>query len=128
MIDVTLDQPNALLHARLTGPLRAEDFDGVAATVDPFIAQHGALRGVILEIPHFPGWENVGAAVRHFRFVQDHHRRIRKIAVVTDSALGSIAEHITAHFVAADVKHFPAAQVDAARAWILAPGSAAAAQ
>jgi hypothetical protein len=118
MIDFSLDQQHAVLQVRPTGPLCAQDFNAVAAVVDPFIEQYGSLHGLILEIPHFPGWENLGAAMRHFRFVRDHHKNVRKIAVVTATALGAVAEHITAHFVAAHVKHFPAAQLDAARAWV----------
>ncbi len=128
MIDFTLDQQHAVLHVRPTGPLRAQDFDQIAGVVDPFIEQYGSLHGLILEVPHFPGWENLGAAVRHFRFVRDHHKNVRKVAVVTDSPLGAVAEHITAHFVAAQVKHFSAAQLDAARAWVAKVDDGTAAQ
>jgi hypothetical protein len=54
------------------------------------------------------------------RFIRDHHRHVKKIAMVTDSPLGDVAEHITAHFIAAEVKHFPAGEAEQARAWILA--------
>jgi hypothetical protein len=52
----------------------------------------------------------------HFRFVKDHHKRIKKIAVVTDSAMGTLAEKLASHFVSATIKHFPAGQTQAARA------------
>ncbi|MBU0677920.1 MAG: STAS/SEC14 domain-containing protein [Verrucomicrobia bacterium] len=60
----------------------------------------------------------LSSAVRHFRFVRDHHRKIKKIAVVTDSRLGDAAEHITSHFVAATIRHFASTEVDEARTWI----------
>jgi hypothetical protein len=56
--------------------------------------------------------------VNHLRFVRDHHKRIKRIAVVTDSHLGDVAERIASHFVSAEIKHFPAGQVEAARQWI----------
>ena len=118
MIDYTLDEENSVLHVRPTGPLSEDDFDTLAKAVDPFIESTGGLGGLLLEVPRFPGWENVGAAARHFRFVRDHHRKITKVAVVTDSALGGAAEHIATHFVAAEFRHFPANEVDQAKAWL----------
>jgi hypothetical protein len=118
MIDYTLDKENSVLHVRPTGSLRKQDFDELAAAVDPFIEETGGLRGLILETARFPGWENLGAAVRHFRFVRDHHRKIKKVAVVTDSPLGEAAELIASHFAAAEIKHFHGGQVEEAKAWI----------
>jgi hypothetical protein len=56
--------------------------------------------------------------VNHLRFVRDHHKRIERIAAVTDSHLGDFAERLASHFVSAEIKHFPAGQVEAARQWI----------
>lgn len=68
--------------------------------------------------PAFPGWQSFGAMVTHFRFVRDHQKHVKKVAVVTDSAFGDIAEHLASHFVSAQIKQFPAGQVEAARDWI----------
>ena len=57
----------------------------------------------------------------HFRFVKDHHRAIRKIAVVTDSPIGGAAEHLASHFVSAKIKHFAMSDRDAAKAWVTSP-------
>ncbi|MCX6481569.1 MAG: STAS/SEC14 domain-containing protein [Mycobacterium sp.] len=38
--------------------------------------------------------------------------------MVTDSHLGDAAEHIAAHFVAAEIRHFPAGAIDEAREWM----------
>jgi hypothetical protein len=55
----------------------------------------------------------------HFRFVRDHHKRVGKVAVVTDAALGTVAEKLASHFVSATIKHFGAGQTEAARSWIV---------
>jgi hypothetical protein len=55
----------------------------------------------------------------HFRFVRDHHRKVNKIGLVTDSKMGDVAEHLASHFVAAEIRHFPAGKAQAAREWIL---------
>jgi hypothetical protein len=51
--------------------------------------------------------------------VRDHHKRIKKIGVVTDSPMGNVAEHLASHFVAAEIKHFPAGELESARQWIM---------
>ena len=53
--------------------------------------------------------------IAHLRFVRDHHRHIKKIALVTDSAVGDVAEHLVSHFVSAEIRHFPANALDTAK-------------
>jgi len=118
MLEYKLNETTAVLLVRPNGPLRTEDFNELSQVIDPFIERSGALHGLILETAHFPGWENLGAAVRHFRFVRDHHKNIKRVAIVTDSHIGDAAEHIGSHFVAATVRHFKANELKEAEAWI----------
>ena len=55
----------------------------------------------------------------HFRFVRDHHKYIKKVGVVTESPVGSVAENLASHFVAAEIQHFPAGELEAARRWVM---------
>jgi SpoIIAA-like len=120
MIEHTLDAARSLLHVRVKAPFTKEDFAGLANAVDPHIEKHGGLAGLLIEVTTFPGWENLGAMAAHFRFVRDHHKRIKRVAVVTDSALGTVAEKLASHFVAATIKRFAAGEKQAAEAWITA--------
>jgi hypothetical protein len=120
MIEHILDREHSTLHVKPHGPLEKNDFEKLAETVDPFINETGGLAGLIIETHKFPGWKNFGAMVKHFKFVRDHHKKIKKVAVVTDSALGDAAEHIAAHFVSAKIKHFQSKNLAEAKAWILA--------
>src|SRR5262245_42151665 len=123
MISHRLDREQAVLYLHPTSALSAEDFAELAREVDPFLAQTGgALAGIVLQAESFPGWDSVGALIAHLRFVRDHHRVVRKIAVVTDSALGDLAEKLASHFVAAKIRHFPAGELDAAERWVLERG------
>ena len=118
MIEYDLDTEHSILHVQPISAIEQDDFVKIAKAVDPHIEATGGLSGLVIETPGFPGWENFGAMVNHLRFVRDHHKRIKRIAVVTDSHLGDVAEHVTAHFVSAEIKHFPAGQIEAARQWI----------
>ena len=124
MIDYDLDTEHSIVVVRPKSRLDKDDFVKLAEAVDPQIETTGDLAGVIFEAPSFPGWENFGAMVSHFRFVRDHHKHVKKVAVVTDSALGDVAERLASHFVSAEIKHFPAGQTEAARQWIAGNQSA----
>ena len=119
MLGHTLDAANSILYLRPTAALAKEDFADLAKTVDPHIEKTGDLAGIILEAAKFPGWDSLGAMAAHLRFVRDHHKRVKKIAIVTDSAIGNVGERLGSHFVAAQIKHFPAGQLEAAKQWIL---------
>ena len=124
MIEHSLDTAHSILYLRPKSALEQVDFVQLAKTVDPYIQETGSLSGVIIEVARFPGWESLGAMASHFRFVRDHHRHIRKIGLVTDSALGNVAEHLASHFVSAEIRHFPAGEIEAAKRWIMNQPSA----
>ena len=99
-------------------PLSEADFVDVATRIDPAIERHGELNGLVIATDSFPGWESFSALVHHLRFVRDHHRAVRRVALVTDSSLGMLAEKIADHFVSAEIRHFPFAEITRAQQWV----------
>ena len=122
MTEHTLDTVNSILNVRPKSTLAQSDFAARATTIDPYITETGGLAGLIIEVSAFPGWESLGAMAAHFRFVRDHHKQIKKIGVVTDSALGKVAEQLASHFVSAEIKRFSSGDLEAAKQWILSRG------
>ncbi len=118
MIEYDLDTDHSTLEVRPKAALDKSDFDELAKAVDPHIEANGDLAGLIISAASFPGWDSFGAMVNHFRFIHDHQKHVKKVAVVTDSVLGDVAEHLASHFVSAQIKHFPAGQIEQARHWI----------
>ena len=118
MLEHRLDAGRSILFLRPTAALQKEDFAALGKTVDPHIEAKGSLAGIVLDIQAFPGWESLGAMAAHFKFVREHHRKVKKIALVTDAKVGALGEKLASHFVAATIKHFPAGQVAAAEKWI----------
>jgi hypothetical protein len=119
VIEHTFDAAHSILYVRPESALEKSDFAQLAKTVDPYIEKIGNLAGIIIEAPKFPGWDSLGAMVAHFRFVRDHHKHIKKVGLVTASPLGNVAEHLAAHFVSAEIRHFPAGELEAAKQWII---------
>ena len=106
-----------VLVVEVSQALRAADFDAIALTADTWIEANGRLNGLVIHARAFPGWENLGALVRHVRFVRDHHRHVSRIALAADSKLASVAPRIAEHFVQAEVKVFGYEELEKAIAW-----------
>lgn len=118
MIDVDIDAEHSVALVRPKTPLDKSDFAELAKKIDPQIDAAGDLAGLIIDAPAFPGWDGFGALITHLRFVRDHQKHVRKVALVTDSPIGDLAEPLASHFVSAQIKHFPAGQTAAAKDWI----------
>ncbi len=103
--ELLADEGILILEPR--GELEAGDFERLGAEVDPYIAETGGLKGLIIVAEHFPGWDDFSALSSHLRFVKDHHKKIRKVAFVTDDRLLSAIPRISSLFVAAETRAFP---------------------
>ena len=101
-------------------PLGAEDFDAIAATVDPWIEREGRLQGIVVHAARFPGWQNLGGLLRHLRFIREHHRRVARIAVAVDGVLADAGPALADFFVEAELKHFGYDRLDEAIRWAAA--------
>jgi hypothetical protein len=119
MIEYNLDTPHSILMVHPKSALDKNDFTELAKAIDPQIDTTGDLAGLIIDAPAFPGWDSFGTMVTHFRFVRDHQKRIKKVALVTDSHIGDVAEHLASHFVSAKIRHFPGGHIDEAQQWII---------
>ena len=106
-----------VLVVEVREPLRAQDFDAVAATADAWLGTHDDLPGIVVHAAAFPGWENLGSLLRHVRFVRDHHRRVRRVAIAADGPVADLAPRLAEHFVRAEVRGFRHDQLDDAVAW-----------
>jgi hypothetical protein len=118
MLNHELLRDEGVLILRPQGPLEASDFTSLASVVDPYIQEHGTLRGIMVDAPSFPGWDSLAALISHLRFVRDHHRLIGKIAAVSDSPVLSVAPQLAKHFVKAEVRHFNSSERPTALAWL----------
>ncbi|MCB1775362.1 MAG: STAS/SEC14 domain-containing protein [Gammaproteobacteria bacterium] len=115
-----LDEEKRLLVLEPKDQLEALDFANVAQEIDPFIERVGSLNGLVVVAEEFPGWDDFAAFTAHFRFVREHHDRIRRIALVTSSRYLAALPRLASHFVEAEVRHFPWHQRAAAIAWAAA--------
>jgi hypothetical protein len=118
MLDYNLDNTSGILTLEPKAPLTVADFKALAAHVDGYLASHDNLKGILLSVPHVPGWENFAALVQHMRFARDHHKRIARVAVLTDSSLLKIVPEIAAHFAHPEFRVFGSGERVGAVDWL----------
>ncbi len=97
----SLPEEAAVTHRLLTDPgvvvvsvekpLRVQDFEEVARTVDAVVDSQGQLTGLVVHTRRFPGWQNVAGLVGHIRFVLAHRAKVRRLAIATDSKIATLA-------------------------------------
>ena len=117
MLHHQLLEEEGILIVRPQSPLASADFQDLAQEVDPYIQRTGTLAALVIDAHSFPGWQDFGGLVSHLRFVHDHHRKIERVAVISDSKFLSIMPHLVTHFVAAQIKRFPESERQAALNW-----------
>jgi hypothetical protein len=121
MLNYSIMKPEGILVLKPGAPLTKEDFGGLGAAVDAYLADHDRLHGVLIRTEAFPGWENFGGFSAHMHFVRDHHKKVERVAVVTDSKVASVAESLGKHFTKAEIRHFPFNAEAEALAWLEVP-------
>lgn len=114
-----LDQKNSLATVEIKDSLAAEDFKILSQTVDPWIKNSGELKGLIIHVKKFPLWENIFGFTSHFSFIKNHHKKIKKLAIVADGALPNVMPKLAGHFIKAEIKNFNYDQLEEAKNWIL---------
>ena len=118
MIQIKLNEDTGIVTVTPSAPLNEQDFTLLANEVDPYIEKEGKLNGLIIQIESFPGWEDFAGLLSHLKFVREHHKKIQKVAAVTDGKIVSIMPQIVDHFVTAKVKYFPYESLDEAISWV----------
>lgn len=118
MLKFDLNETDGIVSLVPEGPLAASDFDALRAVVDPYIERTGGLRGLVIEADPFPGWDGFAGLTAHLRFVREHQRLVRRVAVVSDGAVLSHLPQLASHFLAAELRHFPKAEHADALDWV----------
>jgi len=72
---------------------------------------------VVVHARAVPGWRNGRALARHVRFVADHHRRVRRVALAVDGALADLAPAVANRVVRPQVRRFAFDALDDGIAW-----------
>jgi hypothetical protein len=120
MLDVKIDKTNHVAVLEPDGPLSESDFKVASAKIDALIEESGNLKGIVVHAKSFPGWDSIAALIAHLRFVKNHHKKLSRVALATESVAAHIAEIFAGHFVMAEIKIFSYGDVAKATQWVIA--------
>lgn len=124
MIQYELIQSEGILIVSPEGSLEASDFQKLSEEIDPYIEARGRLHGLLIDAKTFSGWDDFAGLMAHLKFVENHHKKIEKVAVLSDDRFLSAAPTFADHFVHAEIKHFPHSEREEARRWLKLPKKA----
>lgn len=113
--------PEGILVLEPSSPLEAADFEAVAHDIDPYLAEHESLAGVMVFAKAFPGWLKLEAAIAHLQLIEKYHPKINKLAVVSNNSLLAELPKVVAQLVHPNVKHFSESEYDDALSWLRKP-------
>jgi SpoIIAA-like len=123
MLTVNMDDKRGIAVLEPLGALSKEDFERAAKVIDPTIEKTGRLNGLIIHTKDFPGWDSFGAFASHLKFVKEHHKKVKRIALCTDSIVSNLAKLLGPHFINAEIRVFPYNEFESAGKWVAEPGS-----
>lgn len=118
MLKHTLLAADGILILEPSEALESADFEAVINDMDPYLAQHESLAGVIIIAKAFPGWVNLEAAISHLQLIENYHQKIKRLAIVSDNSLLASLPTFAAHLVHPDVKHFSESEYEDALSWL----------
>jgi len=118
-MEVEIQKQNKIVILKPKDILTEDDFLYAKSLIDPFIEEEGLLSGIIIYTKDFPGWSSFSSFLSHMQFIKEHHKKIKKLAFVTDSFVGEMGEKVGSHFVNAEVKNFAYDALDKAQEWIV---------
>lgn len=123
MLNVKIDKTSHVAVLEPDGPLSESDFRTASAKIDALIEESGNLKGLVVHAKSFPGWDSIAALIAHLRFIKDHHKKLARVALATESVAAHVAEVFAGHFVMAEIRIFSYADIAKATRWVTAePG------
>jgi hypothetical protein len=118
MLRITEDHARHCLILEPTGSLSQADLERLRERFEAVAAATGRAPNLLVHAASFPSWADLGALAKHVRFIREHHRRIARVAIVSDARALDVAPVVARRLVAADIRHFPEKELDVALAWV----------
>ena len=118
MLKHEFDVNSGILYLYPREALEKKDFEQLCSEIDPYIKQNGKINGLLIKPARFPFWKNLQALVTHIKFVGEHFRDVKKIAIVYDNKIASLLPKIAKYIYGPPVKHFSGDEQKSARNWI----------
>jgi len=117
MMQIEINERDDIVIARPTGALSADDIDEFASKLDDYINEHDRVPNLVLHANSLSHWENFEALKDHLKLVREHHKLVKKVAVVSDSKLIWLLRPVADQFTRPKVRRFSERAFDDAVNW-----------
>lgn len=121
MLNITDDDAHGCFLIEPTGKLTQEDFNVLTGRFNAKVNDTDRIPNLVIHATAFPGWKDFAGLFSHLSFLRDHHKIVAKIALVSDSRILDVAPGLAQHFLFAEIRHFPDADLEAALGWVAEP-------
>ena len=118
IINIIVMQNEKIVVVEPVGPLKKTDFEELAKEIGAYSGDSNRLTGLIIHTKLIPGWDDFNAFLQHMKFVKQHHKAMRRIAIATDSKVGTIGPALATPLISAQIKHFEYDNIKKAEQWI----------
>ena len=115
MIEILTGLPAHTIGFKLSGKLHDEDYEKFVPLVDAEFAKEGKVN-VLAQFHDFHGWD-MHALCDDIKFSTTHCSKIRRIALVGETAWQKWMAVVCKPFTMAKIRYFDAADVESAKAW-----------
>lgn len=116
------DDHHGVLLIDVKKPFSQDDFETISAIVDPYFAEHGPLKGVIVNAKKFPHWTCARNRQEYIDFAGNNHHKFERAAFAMGGFFTKIIIRMARGRVYPTVKLFKHNQIHHAQNWILQKG------
>lgn len=113
------DAHHGVLLLDVKNPFSEEDFVAIENIIEPYFAEHGELKGVIINSKKFPYWTDAKNRAQYLNFAGNHHQKFAKAALGMGGFFTKIVARIAKGRVHPEVRIFKYNQIEKAQDWIL---------
>jgi hypothetical protein len=106
MLEFDLDETVGIVSLKPHGSLRKDDIAALGDVVDRYIDKTGVLQGLLIDTIHFPFWESFDAFKAHMAFIEEHHMKVARVAVVCKSPVYALLPMLADFFLQSEVERY----------------------
>jgi hypothetical protein len=117
MINIDIKERENIFVLTPDGAIGADDIAAVNEQVNTYINTCDRIPNLVVRASSLPHWKDFQALAAHFKFIKNHHKVVKKVAIVSDSSLIWLIRPIVNQFTGAKVRRFPERAFDDAVNW-----------
>ncbi len=105
------------IEIAVSGKFQLADFDQLEEIVDKLIKKHGSVN-ILANSIDFEGWDDLAVMQKHFNFVQSHHAKVDKFAVIIGPWWQNFMLGFAKILIHPKVRSFELGEIEEAKKWL----------